>query len=509
VAYFQIVVLKAMITYSPGYWGVCFSFAYKGSVLPKAVVWAVPCAIATYLCHVYYHHHFKEWDSSDIGVQLMASFTFVLGFLIVFRVNQAYSRWWEGGTLLLKVRGEWFNAYSSLIALCNTSDEKSTEVRKFQNMLCRLMSLLYGAAILQVCTVPEPTVEIVEIKGFDEEHMKHLENCHDKVEVIMQWIQRSVVAANDSQIVKAAAPILTRFYNQLGNGMSILVSARKIGEFPIPFPVAQLITIMLIFNWACTVVVAVMAVNDEYWAAVLAFLSQICLWSINYVAVELEMPFGDDLNDLPLQHLQADMNASLIGLLHPRALQAPNFELEVSPNHELKAQHLAFKEDGTMDLAKVDVFTTPSSKTIQGCGGVFAKICRRRGKKQSLVDFEAITNGISVFHVPRMTAGRRKICGRTASKSVVIGLLEETVSKRLLRNSRETEDGALPLPENGENGLNANGVAQAPKDEAPSSADSAKDATLREIKLEEQIFNGQLEERTAKRAAEGLQRNTG
>ena len=55
------------------------------------------------------------------------------------------------------------------------------------------------------------------------------------------------------------------------------------------------------------------------WAGVLSFLVIMAFWSINFIAIELEMPFGDDLNDLPLLDLQRDYNLSIISLMDKRA----------------------------------------------------------------------------------------------------------------------------------------------------------------------------------------------
>ena len=42
-----------------------------------------------------------------------------------------YSRW-EGGTLLLQIRGEWFNAFSCLMAFSNSSPEKQDALYGFR-----------------------------------------------------------------------------------------------------------------------------------------------------------------------------------------------------------------------------------------------------------------------------------------------------------------------------------------------------------------------------------------
>merc|ERR1712232_561327 len=88
-------------------------------------------------------------------------------------------------------------------------------------------------------------------------------------------------------------------------------------------------------------------------------------WSINYIAMELEQPFGDDPNDLPMAELQSNFNSSLCVLFDEQAVQPPAFEFEnsmlgrskqrlsqallVGPNgHDLK------KNRCTLAQAKID-----------------------------------------------------------------------------------------------------------------------------------------------------------
>mmetsp|Transcript_77513 Transcript_77513/g.121043 ORF Transcript_77513/g.121043 Transcript_77513/m.121043 type:complete len:473 (+) Transcript_77513:3-1421(+) len=318
-----------MIEYNPGKWSVLFAFQLAGSVLPKASVWAVSCCCLSAVLHFVFNTYDVE-DVVTIGASasnVFGGFTFILGFLVVFRSQQAYARWWEGGTLLQQLRGEWFNAFSSLMAFCNSSKEKQQEVYIFQQRMARLTSLLYSSALQQVTTMDHPKFELIELEGFDVESMKFLDETHDRCEVVLQWIQRLVVEANAAEVIKIAPPILSRVYNQLGNGIVNLNNARKISDFPIPFPLAQMLSMMLMVHWFTIAVIAAAGIKHAFWATSLPFIAQLAYWSVNYIAVELENPFGDDPNDLPLQDMQRDLNKSLKGLLHPLALFHPQFTL--------------------------------------------------------------------------------------------------------------------------------------------------------------------------------------
>merc|ERR1719502_1221335 len=102
--------------------------------------------------------------------------------------------------------------------------------------------------------------------------------AHDSCEVVLQWIQRLIVEANGADIIKIAPPILSRVYNQLGNGIVKLNNARKIREFPIPFPLAQMITIMLLFHWMITAVVCAIELDHPALSAAFSFAIILSYW---------------------------------------------------------------------------------------------------------------------------------------------------------------------------------------------------------------------------------------
>jgi len=294
------------------------------------MVWSLPLTIIAAGLHHVFHSNPEFLETMGVGESassVFGGFNFILGFLVVFRSQQAYSRWWEGGTLLQQLRGEWFNAYSCLVAFGNKSPEKQEEVAEFQQQLVRLFSLLYGSALGQVSQMKENYFELINLDGFDEESLQFLQGCPDKCEVTLQWIQGLIVEAEQKQLLKIAPPILSRVYNELGNGIVNLNNARKIRDFPIPFPLAQMIMVMLMFHAFFTPLVCAATVKTSTWAALLTFVVTFAFWSVLYIATELEMPFGDDKNDLPLREMAIDMNLSLLTMLEPKAQRVPSFSL--------------------------------------------------------------------------------------------------------------------------------------------------------------------------------------
>lgn len=321
-----------MILYSPGDWGIAFAFSLQGSVFPKSFAWALPCAIVAASLNALIRIH-PELEGAvhpgEKAATILHGFTFILGFLVVFRAQQANKRWEEGGALLEAVRGEWFNAFSNLLAFCNPDPTQREQTLQFQHALSRLVSLMYNCALQQVSAVGQNDFELLGLDGFDEKSLRHLTEVHDRVEVVMQWVQKMIVEADRDKIIHIAPPILSRVFNQLGNGIVKVAAARKISAYPIPFPYAQMVTFMLILHWTMTPLLCAATLSHPMWAFILSFVVTFGYWSVNYIGVELEMPFGDDANDLPIDVMMSDINKSLMSLLHERSLKVPDFQFDV------------------------------------------------------------------------------------------------------------------------------------------------------------------------------------
>merc|ERR1719313_2886959 len=202
------------------------------------------------------------------------------------------------------------------------------------------------------------------------------EYCHDRCEVVMQWVQSLMVEGERKGLFKIAPPILSRTYQQLGNGIVNLNNARKITDFPIPFPLAQMIAFMLFFHWIVTPLVCATVVASLSWAGILSFVVSASYWSVNYIACELEQPFGDDANDLPLREMQEDFNLSLRSIMQKHGRSIPCYVYE--EGHEmLLASNMDFEEfswpeqgdkDGCVETAG-EAQQAPSGAVLTRAGG--------------------------------------------------------------------------------------------------------------------------------------------
>lgn len=116
--------------------------------------------------------------------------------------------------------------------------------------------------------------------------------------------------------------------------------ARKIAYVPFPFPHAQITSLFVLV--ICLFMIPTLLysyVNNVIFGCVLNFLTVLCFAGLHEVARELENPFQNVPNDLPLTTFQAQFNESLLCMysgFHPDSWW------------ELPSDNIVVDDDGNM-----------------------------------------------------------------------------------------------------------------------------------------------------------------
>mmetsp|Transcript_47620 Transcript_47620/g.101940 ORF Transcript_47620/g.101940 Transcript_47620/m.101940 type:complete len:613 (-) Transcript_47620:106-1944(-) len=327
-----------MITYtSGGIWYFLKLFQMRGSVFPSAMVVAIPCTFLAAVLRIFIDRGDLGWITAEDSIlketQAWAGFSFLVGFLVVFRTSQAYSRFWDGSSATHRMRAEWFDACSSLMAFCRHSTGLEAEVSKFRNILIRLFSMLHACALAELEEVNAELVNIEQVhsmhfdlidpQGLDEESLLTIKHSNSKVELIFTWIQFTIVDNIKTGVLAIPPPILSRSFQEIANGMVAFHDAIKISYIPFPFPYAQTCDCLLVLHWMVVPFVTSQWVTQYYWAAIFVFIQVFILWALNFIAVEIENPFGADANDLDGAYMQKELNRHLMLLLQTETLTCP------------------------------------------------------------------------------------------------------------------------------------------------------------------------------------------
>ncbi|CAE7480487.1 unnamed protein product [Symbiodinium natans] len=147
---------------------------------------------------------------------------------------------------------------------------------------------------------------------------------------VMYWIVWDL--ADSMSRLDIAAPIQSRMYQELSNGMLGFCNCLKVADVPFPMPYAQLLGWLLI-GFSCFIpVYVVIFTGSPVVGPILCFILFTSLWCLNDVAMELENPFGQDANDIPLLdfHLRfTDVLADICHANHHAMLCQPFMGVEI------------------------------------------------------------------------------------------------------------------------------------------------------------------------------------
>ena len=144
-----------------------------------------------------------------------------------------------------------------------------------------------------------------------------------KTQLVWNWISDLIIREHHSGTLgNVGAPIISRVIQFLSDGMLYYNHARKIMFTPFPFPHAQLSAFFVLMMVIAIPLLMVQYANEPWLGAILTFLTVTCLAGLHEVARELENPFRNAPNDVPLCTLLAFYNEALITMFsghHPDA----------------------------------------------------------------------------------------------------------------------------------------------------------------------------------------------
>mmetsp|Transcript_10603 Transcript_10603/g.18056 ORF Transcript_10603/g.18056 Transcript_10603/m.18056 type:complete len:629 (-) Transcript_10603:937-2823(-) len=144
-----------------------------------------------------------------------------------------------------------------------------------------------------------------------------------KTQLVWSWISDLIIREHHSGTLgNVGPPIISRIIQFLSDGMLYYNHARKIMFTPFPFPHAQLSAFFVLMMVLAIPLLMVQYANEHWLGAILTFLTVTCLAGLHEVARELENPFRNAPNDVPLCTLLAFYNEALITMFsghHPDA----------------------------------------------------------------------------------------------------------------------------------------------------------------------------------------------
>jgi ion channel-forming bestrophin family protein len=247
---------------------------------------------------------YSNWKELwDIPSNFHASLSLVLGCLLVFRTNTAYSRWWEARTLW----GGLVNASRNLAAKLGQlvtlpADELAAAQRDIVAFCHALKDHLRDGATSK------------KLPGFDGEILRaHHLPAHlisRRYAALREWKKAGHIDGDELRVIDAE---LAKFLEICG-GCERIRNTRVVRSFRY-FARQSVLVFIITFPWAL--------VHDfGWWTIPVSMIAAYFMLGLEVVAEHIEEPFGYDEDDLDLDRICESIERSV------KEIIAPNEELE-------------------------------------------------------------------------------------------------------------------------------------------------------------------------------------
>ena len=283
---------------SEALWGYRQYFYRRGSAIlsPRCLPQAVLGALIG-LMPVMFHKDFNDiiLDSSAY----FSGITLVLGFLLVFRTQLAYDRYWEGRTTIQVMMSKLED-----VAIHGKTFVRGTDRKIWQRELANLLLtyMIFVMADLRGMLDLDDIIEryALQMKS-QQRHMLYTHHYRPYVVmgwIVEHWVKQSVKAGG----IATSDPIQSRTYEILSEAQLAYNGAQKIQTTPFPFPLMQVCGMLLhVYMFSAPLVIGTF-LRNWYLSPILSFFSVLGFFALNKTSEEMEDPFGIDPNDLPLEH---------------------------------------------------------------------------------------------------------------------------------------------------------------------------------------------------------------
>lgn len=219
-----------------------------------------------------------------------------LGFLLVFRSNLSYGRYWEGRGHL----GNGMRRCRDIGRQANTMLYRhSATVDKIKRYLYAYMALLRNHLRKQTSKADLDAIneEVDSTQILTDKEIEILDNVKRQPLWIIQQLTLAIRETEAQGITKQQ--IMAMDHN-IGELITAFNGADKVRNVPLPFPYAQLLVILLSIYCFTMPFVFVGYYHSIVPQLFCCTMITLIFFGINAVGVEIEDPFGDDANDLPV-----------------------------------------------------------------------------------------------------------------------------------------------------------------------------------------------------------------
>lgn len=220
---------------------------------------------------------------------------FVLSLLLVFRTNTAYDRWWEGRKLWGKLVNDSRNFMIKINSILDEKDVKSrTQIAKYLKFFPHFLA----------SHLSKESTRLVLDKDFSDlaQELKH----HPPAELIFLLTKKLFQLKKEGKISDTEMLFLDV---QLSGFLDVCGGCERIKNTPIPYSYSSFIKKFIVFYVLALPVANV--VNIGFFMIPITMFVYYVLMSLELIAEEIEDPFNNDENDIPMESIAQNIERNI------------------------------------------------------------------------------------------------------------------------------------------------------------------------------------------------------
>ena len=262
-------------------------------LFPTILLVGIYC-YGVYYLEVEYLHLNSKSSISNIGM-IHSLLGFVLSLLLVFRTNTAYDRWWEGRKLWGKLVNDSRNFVIKINSILPENDVKNrTQIAKY---------LRFFPYFLASHLSKESTRLVLDEDFSDlQKELQH----HPPAELVFLLTKKLYQLKKENKISDTEMLFLD---TQLSGFLDVCGGCERIKNTPIPYSYSSFIKKFIVF-YVMALPVANVVNLGGFMIPITMFVYYV-LMSLELIAEEIEDPFNNDENDIPMEAISQNIERSI------------------------------------------------------------------------------------------------------------------------------------------------------------------------------------------------------
>lgn len=261
-------------------------------LFPTMVLMALYSYGIQYL-EIEYLHLTSKSKVSNVGM-IHSLLGFVLSLLLVFRTNTAYDRWWEGRKLWGKLVNDTRNFAIKISIILTDDRESADQISKYLKFFPHLLA----KHLSQESTRLALDEDYSEIKN-------SLKN-HGPNDLIIQLTEKLYQLKKQGKISDVEMLYLD---TQISGFLDVCGGCERIKNTPIPYSYSSFIKKFIILYVLALPVAYV--INLGLFMIPLTVFVYYVLMSLELIAEEIEDPFNNDENDIPMETIAQNIERNV------------------------------------------------------------------------------------------------------------------------------------------------------------------------------------------------------